>query len=107
MRITNNYIHSSGHGPSGAQQERRCDTGTHFVGEWADGISFACSSSVVSGNTIQDATDGALVIFQSPGSTISNNTIISQDRVAMGGINLVDFNVSLFFGPTGISRTSS
>jgi len=43
--------------------------------EWADGVSLACSDSIVQNNMIQGATDGGIVIFGSPGSLISNNTI--------------------------------
>jgi len=64
-------------------------------GEWADGISLACGGSTVSGNTITDATDGAIVIFGAPGSHVSGNTVIANTRVLLGGINLVDY------GPTG------
>ena len=77
-RIVNNLILSAGTNvPSGT---------------WADGISLACGNTLVQGNTIIDATDGAIVIFGAPGSTIQNNTIISQSRVMLGGINLVDFD---------------
>ena len=60
-------------------------------GHWADGISLACGTSVVSNNTITDATDGAIVIFGAPGSQITNNVIIANTRVLLGGINLVDY----------------
>ncbi|KAK4046720.1 hypothetical protein OIO90_006451 [Microbotryomycetes sp. JL221] len=60
-------------------------------GYWADGISLACRNAYVSGNTITDATDGAIVVFQSPGSTITGNTIISSKRQLLGGINSVDY----------------
>lgn len=53
----------------------------------ADGISLACRNSVVSGNTITDATDGGIVIFQAPGSMIKDNTIIADQRQLLGGIN--------------------
>lgn len=43
--------------------------------EWADGVSLACSDSIVQNNMIQGATDGGIVIFGSPGSLIYNNTI--------------------------------
>lgn len=59
---------------------------------WADGISLACGSSLVQGNTITDATDGAIVVFGAPGSTIQNNTIVSVSRQLLGGINMVDFD---------------
>ncbi|MFI9509661.1 right-handed parallel beta-helix repeat-containing protein [Nocardia sp. NPDC052566] len=60
-------------------------------GTWADGISLACGSSLVQGNTITDATDGAIVVFGAPGSTIQNNTIVAVSRQLLGGINMVDF----------------
>lgn len=50
----------------------------------------ACQSSTVIGNTITDATDGAIVVFGAPNSLITNNTIVANTRVLMGGINLVD-----------------
>lgn len=65
--------------------------GTEDGGLWADGISFACSSSLVSSNTITGPTDGGIVIFGAPGSTITNNTIIgSATQRGFGAINLVD-----------------
>lgn len=63
-------------------------------GQWADGVSLSCRNSEVSGNTITDATDGSVVIFGSPGSAVHNNTILARKRVALGGINMVDYNVT-------------
>lgn len=60
-------------------------------GTWADGISLACGTSLVQGNTVTDATDGAIVVFGAPGSTIQNNTIVAVSRQLLGGINMVDF----------------
>lgn len=60
------------------------------AGQWADGISLACGSSTVRGNTITDATDGGIVVFGAPGSVIEQNTIVAVSRVLLGGINLVD-----------------
>ncbi|WP_196778012.1 right-handed parallel beta-helix repeat-containing protein [Lentzea aerocolonigenes] len=57
---------------------------------WADGISLACGNSLVRDNTITDATDGAIVVFGAPGSTVENNTIVAEKRELLGGINLVD-----------------
>ncbi|GAA6061226.1 hypothetical protein JCM10212_002685 [Sporobolomyces blumeae] len=91
MQIIGNQMGPSGHAPSGVNQFRRRDTGTWAPGQWADGISHACKDSVVSNNVITDATDGAIVVFGAPGSTISGNTIIADQRVAMGGINAVDW----------------
>ncbi|KAM0746609.1 hypothetical protein T439DRAFT_306552 [Meredithblackwellia eburnea MCA 4105] len=92
-RILNNEIGPSGHAPSGEKQEKRGkrDTGTYGTGEWADGISMACKGSTVSGNVVTDATDGGIVVFGAPGSTITGNTIVANTRVLMGGINNVDY----------------
>ena len=62
-------------------------------GTWADGISLACTDSVVRNNTIVDATDGAIVIFAAPGSIIEDNVIRAETRTPLGGINLVDYAV--------------
>jgi hypothetical protein len=35
--------------------------------------------------TVYDATDGAIVIFGSPGSEVKNNRVISRTRMIMGG----------------------
>ncbi|KAF7178178.1 hypothetical protein CNMCM7691_006850 [Aspergillus felis] len=60
-------------------------------GQWADGISFACTASEVSDNTIVSPTDGGIVIFGAPGTTITRNTIISSETdLSFGAINLVD-----------------
>jgi parallel beta-helix repeat protein len=72
-------------------------------GTWADGISMACTNSIMDGismactnsiirnNTITDATDGGIVIFGAPGSVIEDNVIRASTRVLLGGINMVDF----------------
>ncbi len=60
-------------------------------GTWADGISLACGNSLVENNVITDATDGAIVVFGAPGSTIRGNTIIAATQTMLGGINMVDF----------------
>ncbi|KAL8278716.1 hypothetical protein RQP46_008785 [Phenoliferia psychrophenolica] len=92
MKILNNTIGPSGYSPTGSAQERlRREVGTHNPGEWADGISLACTNSLVQGNTVVDATDGAIVVFGAPGSTITGNLIVANERVLMGGVNLVDF----------------
>lgn len=40
--------------------------------------------------TVYDTTDGAIVIFGSPGSKVRNNIVYSKTRTVLGGINLVD-----------------
>jgi hypothetical protein len=74
-RITNNDI-----GPSGQPD-----------GHWADGISMACTKSLVANNTITDATDGAIVLFGAPGTVAQCNTIVAKTRTLLGGINMVDY----------------
>ena len=75
-------------------------------GQWSDGISLSCQSSLVQNNVITDATDGGIVIFESPYSTVTNNTIrvetvsshtlrqlrgvLIPQRTTLGGINMVD-----------------
>lgn len=60
-------------------------------GNWADGISLACTNSIVRNNTITDATDGGIVIFGAPGSLIEGNVIRAQHATLLGGINMVDY----------------
>ncbi len=64
--------------------------GDHIFG-MADGISLACRDSIVEHNTIVDATDGGIVIFQATGSLVANNNIISRTRVAYYGISMEDY----------------
>jgi parallel beta-helix repeat protein len=78
-KILNNLI-----GPSGTATPSA-------TGVWADGISLACGNSLVQGNTVQDATDGGIVVFGAPGSTIQDNTIIAKSQLLLGGINMVDY----------------
>lgn len=59
-------------------------------GRWADGLSVACRNTTITGNTITGATDGGIVLFGAPQSTVTGNTIISRDNTLLGGINMVD-----------------
>jgi len=65
--------------------------GSDTFQDWADGISLSCRDSVVLGNTINGATDGAIVLFGAPGSLVENNTIWVDSHTLLGGINLVDY----------------
>lgn len=56
---------------------------------WADGISLACTNSIIRNNLIVDTTDGAIVIFEAPGSLIENNIIRAETRTLLGGIHMV------------------
>ncbi|WVQ73124.1 hypothetical protein IAR50_002688 [Cryptococcus sp. DSM 104548] len=64
--------------------------GTDYFQNWADGVSLSCSESTVQNNEIIDATDGGVVVFGAPFSTIRNNTIRAKTRIMIGGINMVD-----------------
>jgi hypothetical protein len=88
------------------------DSGTKSAGQglWADGISFACTNFLVKGNDVSDifpsqnfpflivfapkitgSTDGGIVIFGAPGTTVTGNTITSSSTyVGFGAINMVD-----------------
>ncbi len=57
----------------------------------ADGISLECHDAVVENNTIIDVTDGGIVIFQSPGALIANNTIRAETRIMIYGISMEDY----------------
>lgn len=73
--VSNNEI-----GPAGTSDER-----------WADGVSLACRRSVVKNNLIYDTTDGAIVVFGSPGSVIIRNVIEQSTDRLLGGIAMVDY----------------
>ncbi len=57
---------------------------------WSDGISLACTNSIIRNNLIIDATDGAIVIFAATGSLIENNIIRAETRTLLGGIHMVE-----------------
>ncbi|MGH3168222.1 MAG: hypothetical protein ACRDN0_20360 [Trebonia sp.] len=67
------------------------DAGTDTSGDWADGVSLSCGDSEVEGNSVTNATDGGIVVFGSPGSTIEGNTITAVSQNELGGINMVDY----------------
>ena len=62
------------------------------VAGMGDGISLECPNSIVENNTIVDATDGGIVIFQSPGSLIAHNTIRAESRIMFYGISMEDYH---------------
>ena len=82
MRCSGAVVQNSQFGPAG--QEGSDDS-------IADGISLACTNSTVQNNTVTDVTDGGIVVFGAPGSTIKGNTICAKTRSLLGGINMVDF----------------
>ncbi|KAJ9120976.1 hypothetical protein QFC24_004956 [Naganishia onofrii] len=42
--------------------------------------------------TVFDTTDGAIVLFGSSGSQVSDNLVYARTRMVMGGINMVDYD---------------
>ncbi|KAM0790368.1 hypothetical protein ACM66B_003251 [Microbotryomycetes sp. NB124-2] len=89
--VTNSQFGPAGSDTSCTPNDQFNPNGPCPGGLWADGISLACRNAYVARNTIIDATDGQIVIFQSPGSTVESNTIITRNRQALGGINSVDY----------------
>ncbi|CAL5871231.1 uncharacterized protein PFLUO_LOCUS5479 [Penicillium psychrofluorescens] len=82
VTISNNNI-----GPCG--NEGLSSTG---VSQWADGISFACENSLIENNLVNGSTDGGVVLFGAPQTTVKDNTIISSTTDSgFGGINMVDY----------------
>eukprot|EP00978_Attheya_sp_CCMP212_P006117 scaffold13787_cov59-Attheya_sp.AAC.6 len=57
---------------------------------WSDGISFACTNSIVRNNTITDATDVGIVVFCAPGTVFEDNVIRAKKSQLLGGIAMVD-----------------
>jgi len=62
----------------------------HYI--LGDGISVECPNSIIEHNTIVDATDGGIVIFQSPGTRVANNTIRAENRIMFYGISMEDYH---------------
>jgi len=60
--------------------------------QWADGISMSCQNSLVRNNTVNNPTDGGIVLFGAPGTLVENNTIFVENNTLLGGINMVDYN---------------
>lgn len=56
----------------------------------ADGISIACQDSTVRDNNIYDCTDAGIVVYCSPGTRVTGNTVSTRRQSAMGGIFMVD-----------------
>lgn len=80
-------------GPCDGAVARNNDVGPAGRAEYAyaDGISVDCKNAVVENNTITDATDGGIVIFQSPGALIANNIIRTENRIMFYGISMEDY----------------
>ncbi|KAL4247023.1 Right handed beta helix domain-containing protein [Abortiporus biennis] len=66
--------------------------GSDTFQEWADGISVSCRNSYVFNNTVNNPTDGGIVLFGSPGTVVVNNTVYVETQTLLGGINMVDYD---------------
>ncbi|KAI9000744.1 pectin lyase fold/virulence factor [Trametes punicea] len=66
--------------------------GSDAFQQWADGISVSCQNSLVRNNTVNNPTDGGIVLFGSPGTLVENNTIWVKNMTLLGGINMVDYD---------------
>ncbi|GEM08066.1 bulb-type lectin domain containing protein [Rhodotorula toruloides] len=71
-RVVNNFV-----GPSGQQGELVT-------------VPLLRTILLTAGNTVFDATDGAIVLFCAPGTVCTDNTIIARERNLLGAINMVD-----------------
>jgi hypothetical protein len=60
------------------------------TGHWTDGLSIACSNTLIEGNRITDVSSNGIVYFGGPGSTIRNNVITETTTSAFSGINVGD-----------------
>ncbi len=80
-------------GPCDGAVARNNDVGPAGRAEYviADGISVDCRNAVVENNTITDVTDGGVVVFQSPGAVIADNTIRAKNRIMIYGISMEDY----------------
>lgn len=78
--VTNNLIVDNGFHATGAT----CDG--FSTGFFANGIDYRCDNGYVAGNTIQNATDGAISFYGGTNTIIENNQIINTTRSAYSGI---------------------
>lgn len=81
LACDNVVVHNNDIGPCGSDQFQ----------QWADGVSMSCQNGIVRNNMIQGPTDGGIVVFQSPGTQVYNNTIWILNQTLLGGINMVDY----------------
>ncbi len=96
LRCSGAVIHDNVLGPAGCDKQGHGCTAsdplyaTSGKGSWADGLSLSCKNAVVYANTINDATDGAIVMFGAPGSHVYGNHVNATSRHLFGGVNMVD-----------------
>jgi hypothetical protein len=90
-------------------------TSNHQSTEWSDGVSVACENATVANNTVIDATDVAIILFNpnpiasgiAQTSQVFNNTIIQAGNSAYGGIAIDPFADPIAVGdPPNVARVS-
>ena len=59
-------------------------------GHWSDGLSIACSNSLIADNHINDVSSNGIVFFGGPGTIIRDNEIIDSTTSGWAGINVGD-----------------
>ena len=80
-------------------------SGEHVRGKWSDGISLACTESIVRQNIVEDVTDVGIVVFGAPQSLVENNNILSRTQNMNAGITMVDYDPYLGdFSETVVQR---
>ncbi|MEM7052409.1 MAG: hypothetical protein AAF604_22275 [Acidobacteriota bacterium] len=72
LRIVRNNINGSGDHTAHAQ--------------WTDGIDVSCDNSYIAHNTVLDATDGGITIFESRNTVVEHNWVANANRSAFSGI---------------------
>lgn len=63
---------------------------SHYDYTWSDGISNACENATITNNTVIDATDVGIIIFEAntvaQRSLVKNNTVVNLGNSAFGGL---------------------
>ncbi|KAF2095224.1 hypothetical protein NA57DRAFT_68186 [Rhizodiscina lignyota] len=97
VTVTNNES-----GPCG-----QSGTDANGNGLWADGLSIDCTDTLVQSNTVNGSTDGGIVIFGSPGTVVTENTIYgSEEYLGFGAINMVDDEYSGSYSGVQVTKNT-
>jgi hypothetical protein len=89
-------------------------TSSHQTNEWSDGVSVACENATVANNTVIDATDVAIILFNpnpiangiAQTSQVFDNTIIQAGNSAYGGIAIDPFADAIAGDPPKVARVN-
>jgi parallel beta-helix repeat protein len=69
--------------------------GSDAFQQWADGISVSCRNSHVFNNTVNNPTDGGIVLFGSPGTVVENNLIWVENVRSIYTAHVLELNLRL------------